>query len=100
MVDYDLSKSNLCICDSYKVRKCKMKSELLNIKNDAENDGFETDVFKRSMFSLKMEWIFHNFLYIIGYKRERTKDTDLDNPCDHPEWLYITLGLLVWLFVW
>lgn len=59
-----------------------------------------TTVFERSLFSLKMEWICHNFLHGIGYARERTKDVDLDNPADHPEWMYIVCGLLVWIFVW
>lgn len=84
------------IVDSYKVRKWNMRKVLKNIK--AENHI--TVVFERSLFSLKMEWICHNFLYNIGYERDRTKDVDLDNPCDRPEWQYIVCGILVWLFVW
>ena len=36
MIGHILSKSNLCIPNSYKVRKCNMKKELLEIKKEAE----------------------------------------------------------------
>lgn len=95
---YDLSANNLRIWESWKVHKCKMRKELKAIRDAAEPG--ETTVFERSFFSLKMEWIAHNFLYKIGYKRDQTGDVDLDNPCDRPEWLYIICGLLTWIFVW
>lgn len=97
-MQYTLSANNLHIYNSYKVRKCKMRSELRGVER-AATPG-ETFVFERSIFSLKMEWICHNFLYNVGYERDRTKDADLDNPCDRPEWQYIVCGLLVWIFVW
>ena len=100
MIGHIVSKSNLCIPNSYKVRKCNMKKELLEIKKEAEEKNIDTDVFKRSMFSMKMEWICHNFLYNIGYQRGRTGDVDIDYPCDYYEWLYELCGLLVWIFVW
>ena len=75
-----------------------MRPILKKIK--ADNWDVATTVFKRSFFSLKMEWIAHNFLYNIHYKREQTASVDLDNPCDHPEWLYCVCGILVWIFVW
>lgn len=84
------------IFDSYKVRKCNMSNELKAI--EAETKPGDTIVFNRSKFSLKMEWICHNFLYGIHYKREQTKDVDLDYPCDHPEWMYCICGILVWPF--
>jgi len=98
MIEYELTRNNLHIPDSYRVRKWNMKKTLRTIKESAKPG--QTIVFRRSFFSLKMEWICHNFLYGIGYKRDRTKDTDLDNPCDRPEWQYIVCGLLVWIFVW
>lgn len=100
MINYTLDKTNLKILDSYKIRKCKIRKILSEIKKKVEDEGIDTDVFKRTIFSLKMEMICHNFLYNVGYERDRTKDTDLDNPSDHPEWLYIICGLLVWIFVW
>lgn len=97
-MEYTLSKNNLHIVSGYKIRKWNMRKEL-KVVRDAAKPG-ETIVFERSLFSLKMEWITHNFLYRIGYKRKQTGDPDLDNPCDRPEWLYIMFGLLVWIFVW
>ncbi len=85
------------IANSYKVRKCKMGKVLREIR-DVSYPG--TLVFDRCIASLKLEWIAHNFLYMVGFERQRTKDVDLDNPCDRPEWLYIVCGLLTWIFVW
>lgn len=94
---YTYTKNTLTILSGYKTRKRDMRPDLVVAR---EQTNGETSVFERSIFSLKMEWICHNFLYNIGYKREQTKDVDLDNPADHPEWLYILCGLLVWIFVW
>lgn len=98
MPQYHLGYTCLTIYDSYKVHKWNMRKVLRRIKKD--NVTMQTTVFQRSIFSLKMEWICHNFLYNIGYERDRTADVDMDNPCDHPEWEYIVGGILVWLFVW
>lgn len=94
---YVVDTTSVKIYDSYKVRKWNMRPVLKRIKTENKT---ETTVFQRSLFSLKMEWICHNFLYNVGYERKRTKDVDLDNPADHPEWLYILCGILVWIFVW
>lgn len=91
MNNYTLTQNNLHICDSYKVRRWKMRRELRNIKKQAQPG--QTIVFERSLFSLKMEWLCHNTLYLLGIQRDRTKDADLDNPCDRPEWQYIACGL-------
>ena len=96
-IDYTLTLHNLHICDSYKVRKRDMRPFLEEVK---ATRGDDTVVFARSFFSLKMEWIFHNFLHGVGLFRSRTKDCDLDNPCDQWEWLYMVLVLLTWPFVW
>lgn len=96
-IKYTVTKKCVHIENSYKVRKSKMREVLEEIKSKHKR---ETIVFQRSMFSLKMEWIAHNFLYNVGYKRAQTGHVDLDNPCDRPEWLYIVCGLLTWIFVW
>lgn len=98
MIEYKLTRNNLHIVDGFRTRKWNMSKELRAIKEKTPS-GF-TIVFQRSMFSLKMEWIAHNFLYNVGYKREQVGNVDLDNPCDRPEWLYIVCGLLTWIFVW
>lgn len=97
MPDYCVTSHCVTIFKSYKTRKCTMFRVLKKIRKD---DGDKTNVFERCLFSLKMEWICHNFLYFVGYERERTQDCDLDNPSDHPEWLYCLCGFLVWIFVW
>ena len=96
---YSLGYDDLIIYDCYKTHKCRMRPILRAIRRTALPG--ETQVFEhRSLFSMKMEWVCHKFLYRIGYERERTRDVDLDYPCDRPEWQYIVCGLLVWLFVW
>lgn len=94
MVEYTISKTNLHIVDSHKVGKFKMMGELKSIKKDNP----DSKVWERCLSSLYLEWICHNFLYMVGYERDRTKDCDLDNPCDHPEWMYIVGGMVVWPF--
>lgn len=95
MLNYTISRHNLHILDSYKVCRFKMRSILKEIrdKNRKRPKNLQSLVFDRSLFSLKMEWIAHNALYFIGYQRERTKDVDLDNPCDRPEWQYKLAGI-------
>ena len=95
MIDYSITRHNLHIPDSYKVCRFKMRSILKEIreKNRKLPKNLQSLVFDRSLFSLKMEWIAHNALYLIGYQRERTKDVDLDNPCDRPEWQYKLAGI-------
>ena len=95
-INYKLSDNDLLIYESYKVHKKEMRPFLVKVKRTNP----PCKVFYRSIFSLKMEWIVHNFCYLIDYERERTKDCDLDYPCDRPEWVYIIFGLLTWLFVW
>lgn len=95
-IQYHLTQDCLKIYNSYDVKKRNMTPFLRDLR---EKRGGETSVFKRSLLSLKMEWIAHNFLFGIGYKRSHTKDVDLDNPCDRPEWVYFVFGSLVWFFV-
>lgn len=97
MPNYNLGPDCLTIYNSYRVRKKNMRPILEQIKRDCK---YETKVFERSFFSMKMEWLCHNALYFAGIERDRTRDVDLDNPTDRPEWQYIICGLLVWILVW
>ena len=54
--------------------KSMMKFILKSIKEKHP----ECKVFTRSINSLVSEWKAHNRLYKLGYKKERTKDVDLD----------------------
>ena len=102
MIDYTLTRHCLHLVDSYRVPRWRMRSELKEIRDHgtffddvAEQFGPArlSLVFKRSLFSLKMEWLCHNTLYRLGIQRDRTKDADLDYPCDRPEWQYIACGI-------
>lgn len=93
---------NIHIENSYKVRKKDFDKTLDGIRETAykERNESELAVFNnRSRFSMKCEWAVHNFLYSIGLWRERTKDCDIDFPCDKPEWIYCIIGCLVWIFI-
>lgn len=95
-INYIITENNLHIVDSYKVSKREMRIKLGVIFLDSRSA--KSNIWQRSPFGLYMEWVCHNFLYSIGYKRERTKDVDLNTDCKI-EWLYKILGILVWIFV-
>lgn len=95
MINYTITKDDLKIIDCYKEKKEKYQKDLNSIKAIHK----DSDVWLRSMKSLVREWATHAFFYNIGYKREQTKDADLNYPCDKPEWVYMVLGLLVWPFI-
>ena len=97
MINYKFSNdgSTLTLYDSYTVSKSNFQKTLNQIKALHGN----MPIFQRTDKSLKYEWAVHNFLYMIGYEKERTKDCVLDNPCDKPEWVYCVLGWLVWIFI-
>ena len=82
--------------DSYKVSKRDMLEELTSVREQTCG----SEVWKRSMRSLLAEWTCHNFAYAVGYKRERTKDVDLNYP---QKWYasaaYWLLGAVVWPFI-
>ena len=92
---YEITTNNLHIEDSYQVSKKDMLSTLTYIK------AFHPDsrVWERTMRSLRAEWIVHNALYRLHLYRTRTKDVDLDQPCDRPEWVYILLSVLLGLII-
>lgn len=97
MVKYNFSEDGtiLTIRDSHSVSKKKFQRELNSIK--ALHQG--KPIFQRTDKSLKREWAVHNFCYLIGYQRDRTKDCDFDIPCDKPEWIYKIFGSLIWPFI-
>lgn len=86
--------ANIHIDNSYMVFKCEFKPYL----EDYHRDHPDCDVFKRSMFSLQMEWATHNALYALHIARKRTKDVDLNYP-NKWAWLYNIIGVLVWIFI-
>lgn len=95
MEGYTITDTVLTIYDSHRISKFRLMGVLKDIKTEAP----WSKVWKRCMFSLYCETIYHDFLYMCHIQRERTKDVDIDYPCDHPEWLYCILGVAFWLFV-
>lgn len=97
MVKYKFSDSGcvLTIFDSCSVPKRDFQKTFNQIKAINGNQP----IFQRTDKSLIRELAVHNFCYMIGYKRERTKDCDLDLPCDKPEWIYKIFGWLIWPFI-
>lgn len=93
-MNYTITDNNLHIEDSCKEYKAVMDTILDMIRQEHP----DSNVWKRSMFSLKCEWIVHNFLYSLGLWRSHTKDVDLNYP-NKWEWLYKIIGVLVWLFI-
>lgn len=98
IVRYDLSVGNLHIFDSYQYPGKDFRTILSDIK--FQNPG--AFLFKaRCICGMCLEWATHNFLYKIGYQRERTQDVDLDYP---QKWYYkigySVIGVLVYPIVW
>lgn len=97
MVRYKFSEDGtvLTIYRSCDISKKDFQKTLNQIK------AFHKDkpIFQRTDKSLKSEIAVHNFCYNMGFYRDRTKDCDLDFPCDKPEWIYIILGAIVWPFI-
>lgn len=96
LYNYTIYDNNINIIDSQFVRKRYFKSTLewINEKHP------KSEVWKRSIKSLKREWLCHNFLWSYGIARERVKDIDLNYP---QKWyisaLYWVGGFIVWSFV-
>ena len=97
VVQYSLTTTNLHIADSYQIPGRDFREVLKDIH--IENpDSF---LFKaRGVCGMCLEWATHNFLYKIGYQRERTRDVDIDYP---QKWYYkvgyAIAGALVWPFI-
>lgn len=97
LVRYTISNNNIHIYNSYTYPKRDFKEIINSIKT--ENPDY--DVVKyRCTCGMCLEWATHNFLYKIGYQRERTADADLDYP---QKWYYKIaypiIGSIAWLFI-
>lgn len=88
---YKVTENNIHIQDSYKVTSKSKMSEVLYI---IQHNHPDCNSFKRSYNSLISEWRTHNRLYRLGYKRNRTKDVDLNYPLKwYVELAYRILGI-------
>ena len=96
MMKYSITESNLHLIDSGDVPKRRFGRELAEIKAVHP----ESNVWKRSYCSMKLEWATHNALYLLGIAVSRTKDCDLEYP--QPWYMsvaYAIAGTLVWIFI-
>lgn len=78
-----ITSNNINIKNSYKVTSRESMKVILNIIKEYVEDydeGTETPFDHRSIKSMVREWVAHNNLHTLGYKKEQTKDVDLDCP--------------------
>ena len=75
-ITYTLSKGNIQIRDSYKIRKkADMNGIVAAIRKEAKKQGF---TYKRTNGSWVTEWRAHNYMYDKGQQRSRTAHVDLN----------------------
>ena len=91
---YIISDNNLQISDSYLYSKHDMISSLSLIKERYPH----SDIWQRSMSSLRAEWMVHNACYRLHILRSHTADVDLNYP-NRIEWLYRLLAPLASLII-
>lgn len=77
-ITFDLTTLNIHIENSFKKSKKEIRSIICDISNLAPFHALQVAGFDRSNRSMIREWCAHNFLYKHNYKRERTKDVDLN----------------------
>ena len=96
MVKTTVTENNIHIEDSYAVPKKNFGRVLTRIHVAHP----ECNVFQRKTLSLEHEWATHNFCYMCGLWKDRTKDVDLNVPMKwYVEWAYCIIGALVWIFI-
>ena len=88
-IDYTLSKKNIHINNSYKIKKrADMNGIVKAIRAAALKQGFK---YKRSNSSWVTEWRAHNYMYDRGIERNRTADVDLNEDESKAKLLSYTL---------
>ena len=75
-IEYTLSKKNIHIVNSYKIRKkADMTGIVTAIRKEALKKGYK---YKRTNSSWVTEWRAHNYMYDKGQQRSRTGSVDLN----------------------
>lgn len=89
----DISTNNIHIVDSYTIKMREtMRYVLDDLKTYLRQNYIVSPFDHRSIKSMVNEWVAHNNLYKLGYKRERTGSVDLNYP---QKWY---MPILYWLF--
>ena len=76
------------IYDSGKVQLVSDMDEILQILLDYEKD--HPTGWKRTLESMRNEWLYHNLSFYLNYKTNRTKDVDLNN-ADEETYKHLTI---------
>ena len=71
-----MSSNNIKLKSSYEISKDDFERELLALRERHP----ESQVWNRSIDSLKREWAAHNAFHALGLVRKQTADTDLNWP--------------------
>ncbi len=94
--DYTVSPTNIHLELSFLVSKADFERELLAMRERHP----ESQVWNRSIDSLKREWAAHNAFHSLGIFRKKTAHADLNWP---QHWLirfgYAIIGTIAWLFI-
>ena len=94
--DYTVSENNIHLESSFKVRKEEFERELKALREQNP----ESQVWNRSIDSLKREWAAHNAFHALGVFRSRTAHMDLNWP--QPWFIrlgYAIIGRIAWPFI-
>lgn len=97
-VEYNFKSLSIHIKDSYLINSKMLIQEFLNIIFQSPYFAQMRELgYNRSYSSLVSEWCAHNILYDLGYKRDQTKDADLDQ---NESWIrklgYAILSIFYW----
>lgn len=79
-MDITVSKGNIHIENSYKANRDIMEYILHELQEDTEWYSIDSPFKYRSIKSMIREWITHNNLYKLGYKRKQTGSVDINYP--------------------
>lgn len=76
-----VSKNNINIKNSYKIdNRLEMEMILNVLKDEVKDEHLKSPFDKRDIKGMVREWVAHNNLYKLGYKRNRTCNLDLNYP--------------------
>ena len=94
--EYSVTPNNIHLESSFRVPKVDFERELKAMRERHP----DSQVWKRSMESLKREWAAHNAFHAMGIFRNRTAHMDLNWP--QPWYVragYAILGRIAWPFI-
>ena len=95
-MEYEVSSNNIKLKSSFEVSKEDFERELLAMRERHP----DSQVWNRSIDSLKREWAAHNAFHALGILRSQTAHTDLNWP--QPWFIrvaYDLVGKVVWPFI-